>query len=213
LRQMWNKKVMRWGLAAQDFCFTEKSHARFFLYGQGIPVVRGGGVYQPAIDMCIEKLSRGDWVHVFPEGKVNETKEPIRLKWGVGRMIHELPQIPMVIPIWHIGMDKVFSNTPPCVLKMGQKVTLNIGQPIDLIETIRRVKELRLDEVEARKCITDKIQDALYVSLSQCIRSIFCEDLLLFLGFAGTNDEIASRIMVTMTPFAMHFRDLKRAIH
>jgi monolysocardiolipin acyltransferase len=169
LRQMWNKGAMRWGLAAQDFCFTEKAHARFFLYGQGIPVERGGGVYQPAIDMCIEKLRQGSWVHVFPEGKVNETKEPIRLKWGVGRMIHELPQLPMVIPIWHIGMDKLMPNTPPYVLKVGQKVTLNFGQPIDLTETITRVKERKLDEVEARKCITDTIQDALYVSFSKIL--------------------------------------------
>ena len=35
---------------------------------QAIPIVRGDGVYQKAVDYCIAVLNDGGWVHVFPEG-------------------------------------------------------------------------------------------------------------------------------------------------
>jgi hypothetical protein len=49
-------------------------------------------------------------------------------------------------------------------LKPGQKITFNFGQPIDLRETIEHVKKANLDDVQARKYITDKIQEEMLVS-------------------------------------------------
>ncbi|XP_041767788.1 tafazzin homolog isoform X2 [Anopheles merus] len=163
LRNVCNKNVIRWSMAAHDICFTCKAHSLFFMYGKCIPVVRGGGVYQPAVDLCIEKLKLGDWVHVFPEGKVNMTKEDLRFKWGVGRIIYEAPDLPIIIPIWHIGMDDVLPNEPPYYLRMGKKLTYNFGNPIDLSALMERLRSSPVSEEEARKQITDRIQEEMMI--------------------------------------------------
>ncbi|XP_055623919.1 tafazzin isoform X2 [Toxorhynchites rutilus septentrionalis] len=163
LRHVCNKNIIRWSMAAHDICFTNKYHSLFFMYGKCIPVVRGAGVYQPAVDLCIEKLKQGHWVHVFPEGKVNMTKEDLRFKWGVGRILYEAPILPIIIPIWHIGMDTVLPNEPPYYLRIGKKLTYNFGQPIDLNSVMERLKESAVSEEEARKIITDKIQEEMMI--------------------------------------------------
>lgn len=134
------------------------------LAGKCIPVVRGYGVYQSAIDLCIEKCALGHWVHVFPEGKVNMDKEELRLKWGVGRIIYESPKVPIILPMWHEGMDTVLPNVEPYMLKCGKKVTVNVGQPLDLNDFIQDLKSQQVPETVARALITDKVQKALYVS-------------------------------------------------
>lgn len=106
IQQLFNQPKMRWSLAAHDICYTRPIYSKFFSHGKCIPVVRGLGVYQKAIDFCIERLSEGEWIHLFPEGRVNmERKQMLRLKWGVGRMIADLDQIvtPIVLPFWSVG--------------------------------------------------------------------------------------------------------------
>lgn len=110
----------------------------------------------------IELLSKGKWLHVFPEGRVNMTKEYIRLKWGVGQMIYKSPILPIVVPICHVGMDNILPNEPPYYLRTGQKVTFNFGEPIDLKALISKLKESNATEEDARKAITDKIEEELY---------------------------------------------------
>ncbi|XP_066157614.1 tafazzin [Euwallacea fornicatus] len=161
LRHLLCPSKMRWSLAAHDICFTCAPHSYFFSLGKCVPVIRGAGVYQDAVDFMIEKLAKGEWVHVFPEGKVNMTKECLRLKWGVGRMILESPVPPIVVPIWHIGMDDVLPNEPPYVLRLRKNLTFNYGDPIDMTEMVKALKAANATEEEARKQITDFLQDRL----------------------------------------------------
>lgn len=99
---------MRWSLAAHDICFTCPQHAYFFMYGKCVPVIRGGGVYQKAVDFCIEQLSKGQWVHIFPEGKVNMTKENLRLKWGVGKNVFHKFVVLECLKIGHSFITCIF---------------------------------------------------------------------------------------------------------
>ncbi|XP_022913904.1 tafazzin [Onthophagus taurus] len=161
LKHLLTRDTMRWSLAAHDICFTCAPHSYFFAYGKCVPVVRGAGVFQNAVDFCIEQLRKGSWVHVFPEGKVNMTKETMRLKWGVGRMIFESPVTPIVIPIWHIGMDDVLPNDPPYYLRLFKNLTFNYGKPIDFSDMVKKLRARNATDVEARKEITDRIQDEL----------------------------------------------------
>ena len=42
-----------------------------------------------------------------PTGKVNETRNLIRTKWGIGRLVLESERAPLILPFIHRGMEEV----------------------------------------------------------------------------------------------------------
>ncbi|XP_038054138.1 tafazzin-like isoform X2 [Patiria miniata] len=164
LRRFGHPHRTRWCPVASDITCSKRWHVYFFSLGQGVPVVRGDGVYQHSMDVCIDKLHKGQWVHFFPEGKVNMNNEVMRLKWGVGRAIAESKVLPLVIPFWHLGMDEVLANHPPYIPKLGKKITMLIGKPLDFRESLSRLREEGRSPLEIRKKLTDIIQEE-FVSL------------------------------------------------
>ncbi|KAG0269049.1 hypothetical protein DFQ27_004981 [Actinomortierella ambigua] len=172
-------KTIRYALGAQELCYFNKPVAAFFRFGQVVPVIRGNGIFQPAVDYAIEMLKSGKWVHVFPEGKVNQQQDLIRLKWGVGRVLMEyagtpIPQggqpfmdeqMPIVIPIYHLGMEEILKENPdgtsPIWPKMGLPLTIVFGKPIDFGPLIQDYKNGKIPEVEARIQITSRVWDAM----------------------------------------------------
>ncbi|KIZ07883.1 Tafazzin [Monoraphidium neglectum] len=61
---------MRWTMCAREVCFKSELLRQFFLNGKALPVERGSGADQPVIGASARRLGAGDWIHVFPEGRV-----------------------------------------------------------------------------------------------------------------------------------------------
>jgi len=174
-RQLLDTKLMRWTSAAEDICFMQPWHAIFFSLGKVFPLVRGDGVYQKGTDFSVEQLNLGNWVHFFPEGKVNVTQEIMRLKWGVGRIVADCKKTPLVLPIWHVGMDEILPNCKPYIPQIRKQVTVLIGKPMDFAREVENLKVSRKSPQEMRKYVTNKIQDEM-VSL-KCIAESLHKEL------------------------------------
>ncbi|KAF9354313.1 hypothetical protein BGX34_011104 [Mortierella sp. NVP85] len=172
-------KTARYALGAQEICYPNKPIGAFFRFGQIVPIIRGIGIYQPAIDKSIDLLRSGRWVHIFPEGKINQTDQSIRLKWGIGRLMMEYSgptiaeggqpmtevEMPIVIPIYHMGLEEILTlyedNSSPVIPVLGKPLTVVFGEPIDFGPLMKDYKEGKMEEVEARIKITERVFDAL----------------------------------------------------
>ena len=62
LRTLANAKEMRWGVCGDDVCFRPGTTlCRLSDAAKVLPIRRGGGVWQPELDVIIQKLRDGDW--------------------------------------------------------------------------------------------------------------------------------------------------------
>lgn len=115
--------------------------SKLFTQGQVIPTDRGRGIFQPALDTAISKLNMGHWVHLFPEGYVNLSRQMVlrRFKWGLSRLLLEAEKRPRVIPIWIEGFDQIMPdprNFPKFLPRPFAKLHVHFGEPIDQPGTI-----------------------------------------------------------------------------
>lgn len=110
---------------------------------------------------------------MFPEGKVNLSKKPMRLKWGVGRMIADCKQPPVVLPFFHLGFDDILPATKPLYPRVGkvgrrsltfdqvlrkltmislQKATILFGEPLDFATQLARLRTIGATAVQIFTC-------------------------------------------------------------
>lgn len=64
-----------WNLAREDQTFETAPKAMICSLAKLMPIYRGGGVYQIALDNFIQRIKYGDWGHIFPEGRTYQVSE------------------------------------------------------------------------------------------------------------------------------------------
>jgi len=152
-------RTVRWTLGAQEICFNTPTLSKFFALGQVVPTIRGAGIYQPAMNFALDRLNEGKWVHIFPEGKINQMSEMIRFKWGIGRLLMETSNLPIVVPLWHKGLEQIMpeERDNPWIPLLGKNVVIAFGEPIDFKDILTEYHEGKAEEVFTRIKITDVV--------------------------------------------------------
>lgn len=137
---LFGKVDMRYTMCASDRCFQSPWSAAALTAGQVLPVVRGAGVWQPAMDDAVRRLGRmGQWMHMFPTGTRSASSAELgRVRPGVGRLIADARPTPLVVPIWHHGMEGIMPRGAKTPLSWGHVVSIRVGAPLAFDDLFRK---------------------------------------------------------------------------
>jgi 1-acyl-sn-glycerol-3-phosphate acyltransferase len=116
-----------------------------------IPVRRGAGVFQPAMDQIIAALKEGGCVRVFPEGTRTRSGTLGHGRPGVGRVLYETGAT--VVPCFHRALDQVLP-IGSVVPRVGKRVEVLIG-PAFSVEDLRALPNTR----ETWQKIADRLME------------------------------------------------------
>jgi 1-acyl-sn-glycerol-3-phosphate acyltransferase len=114
-----------------------------------IPVRRGEGIFQPAMDRIITTLRDGGCVRVFPEGTRTRSGVLGHGRPGVGRVLYETGAA--VVPCFHRGLDQVLP-IGSVVPRIGKRVDIVIGPPFR-VDDLRKLPNTK----ETWQKITDRL--------------------------------------------------------
>ena len=65
---------------------------------------------QPVLALAAERVAAGDWLHVFPEGRIYQGPAMGPVRWGIGKLVcdtADAPMPPVVLPFHHRGTEAV----------------------------------------------------------------------------------------------------------
>ncbi|KAI5658730.1 hypothetical protein M9H77_27523 [Catharanthus roseus] len=156
---------LRWTLCATDRCFRNPVTSAFFKHVKVLPVSRGDGIYQKGMDVAISKLNRGEWIHIFPEGSRSRDggKSIGSIKRGIGRLVLDADNVPIVLPFVHVGMQDIMpvgAKLP----RIGKTVTVLVGDPINFDDL--------LNAEENRSISRGKLYDAVCTRIGDHLRKL-----------------------------------------
>lgn len=159
---MLDAQNLRWTLCATDRCFRNPVTSAFFKHVKVLPVSRGDGLYQKGMDMAISKLNRGGWVHIFPEGSRSRDggKTMGSIKRGIGRLVLDADNVPVVVPFVHTGMQDIMpvgAKLP----RIGKTVTVLVGDPIEFDDLLAAGEKDNMPRGKLYDAVSTRIGDRL----------------------------------------------------
>lgn len=141
---------------AKDGLFQDPEQRRRIDVMGGIPVFRpkDHGVRESMaagrtmIDVCIDRMARGDWLAIFPEGTCNEG-DPARLQ-------------PLGSGIGHIALGAIKAGQPVSLVSIGmayrdataQHASVSISEPVEFDAQARR------SAAAATRFVATRLQDS-----------------------------------------------------
>ena len=143
---------------------------------------------QPMFEAFFNKLNEGNWCHIFAEGRV---RQPWRyqegeailgdFKPGVGRLIMRSDTLPIIVPMYHIGMHRMAPEHPATERAAsslqkfnlrGEEAVVYFGEPIDVGDIVSKWKPRLGDSAQApwsHKSTPDEL--ACHAEIANAIRS------------------------------------------
>jgi 1-acyl-sn-glycerol-3-phosphate acyltransferase len=180
---------VRWVMCATDRCFKSKLESSFFKAVQVLPVERGAGLHQESMKVATRLLSRGGWVHIFPEGTRSKTGKLLPMKPGVGQLVvntineqadhhhHEtskqeqeqgqistsrsVGKSPLIVPYYHEGMGDLMPKGK-FFPRVGTDVKVVVGQAIEIEDLVRQHAAGRMTDKELRMHVVKRVEIALH---------------------------------------------------
>lgn len=157
---LWNTSKLRWTLAAEDFCFKYPILSTFFKTMKAIPIKRGAGLEQPAVFQARQLVQQGEWLHLYPEGKVSQDGNIQRIRRGVARVIESESgeRIPIVVPMYIAGVqDCVPLGT--WFPRPGRTITMIVGPEIPLNDIVSKFTVGSISREEYDSLVAQRVQE------------------------------------------------------
>jgi len=162
-KALWEARMLCWTLAALDMCFRDPFRAAFFSNGRLMPVDRHAGIEQPMLGAFSQRLANGEWVHVFPEGRVSRDGEMAAFRRGAARVLYDAytaeRAVPIVLPLYQDGSHLIL-GVKKRIPRIGNKVGICVGEPIDVRPFIASLHSQGKSRDEILTALTDLLFDA-----------------------------------------------------
>jgi monolysocardiolipin acyltransferase len=185
---------MRWNLCTDDVFFFHPLLSKIIAAGNVFPLDRSGSLEQPLFKCYQDKLNTGSWVHIFAEGRVwqewrfeNNEQRLGPFKIGVGKLIAHSVNNPLIVPMYHKGLDQIIpekilkdkkkrkASTPISLIpRIGKNVEVYIGKPIDFQSKLEAFDHLHGVEMRKNWQATSELL-ALYTDLANDVREAVLE--------------------------------------